>query len=493
MIRNQEDLNHSHQIRYESYLAADELRQSSDDLTRMARTYAASGKSDYENIYKDILAIRRGEKARPKNYEYIYWDLVLAYGEKPKPDGTVLSLRDKMKSLGFTHEEFTKLDEAKNKSDELVKIETIAMNAVKGIYDDGTGKFAKKGEPDRNMAITMMHDDKYHGYKARIMKPIDDFFQMFSDRTKARVDLLMKKGHIYLWTIFAAISVLLIFSIASVYIIQNRISRPVFDAVKKLDEISENIKNASQQIYVSGQNLSGDSLRQASALEESSSSLEEMSSMTKKNAHDADRVNLLMKETKQFAEQADKGMSDLTQVMSVIFGDSKETQKIVKTIDEIAFHTNMLALNAAVEAARAGEAGAGFSVVAQEVKNLAAKSAESAKNTADLIENTVIKIKQGFDFVTETDKVFTKVSEGSFKAAEFIDGIAASSKELAHGIEQINTAVSELDTIAQQNAASSEDSASVSRHLSDESEQLGKVVCDLIKLIGVAGSRKLQN
>ncbi len=164
--------------RYHSYLLADELRQSSDDLTRMARTYVVTGNKQYEKMYWDILAIRNGEKSRPQNYERVYWDLILHYGEKPRSDGEAIPLQQLMKEMGFTEKEFAKLREAQNNSNGLVQTETIAMNAMKGLYDDGSGDYVKKGEPDFEMARKIMHDMAYHEYKAAIMQPIDEFFQL---------------------------------------------------------------------------------------------------------------------------------------------------------------------------------------------------------------------------------------------------------------------------------------------------------------------------
>jgi len=163
---------------------------------------------------------------------------------------------------------------------------------------------------------------------------------------------------------------------------------------------------------------------------------------------------------------------------------SDETQKVVKTIDEIAFQTNLLALNAAVEAARAGEAGAGFAVVAEEVRNLALRSAEAAKNTAVLIEGTVKKVKEGSELVNTTNDEFGRVEESTSKVAELIGEISSASNEQAQGIGQVNTAVTEMDKVIQQNAASAEESASASEELSAQAQQMKSMVGDLMAMVG---------
>ena len=198
----------------------------------------------------------------------------------------------------------------------------------------------------------------------------------------------------------------------------------------------------------------------SSSLEETSSSLEEMSSMTKQNADNANQADILMKESNQIVGNANESMNELTGSTEEISNASEETSKIIKTIDEIAFQTNLLALNAAVEAARAGEAGAGFAVVADEVRNLAMRAADAAKNTADLIEGTVKKIKDGSELVTRTNEAFSQVATGTVKVGGLVGEIAAASNEQAQGIDQVNTAVAEMDKVTQQNAAASEEMTS---------------------------------
>ena len=178
--------------------------------------------------------------------------------------------------------------------------------------------------------------------------------------------------------------------------------------------------------------------------------------------------------------------------MAELSQSSVETQKIVKTIDEIAFQTNLLALNAAVEAARAGEAGAGFAVVADEVRNLAMRAADAAKNTAGLIEGTVRKIQSGSDLVQKTGLAFSRVSSSTSRMGELIGEIAAASNEQAQGIEQINKALFEMDRVVQQNAAGAEESASASSQMSNQAAQIHQLVERLYALIDGqnAGTRR---
>jgi len=204
------------------------------------------------------------------------------------------------------------------------------------------------------------------------------------------------------------------------------------------------------------QTLAEGASEQASAIEETSSSLEEMSAMTKQNAENANMANQLITETNNLIQKTNISMEKLTASMKDIVQASEQTQKIVKTIDEIAFQTNLLALNAAVEAARAGEAGAGFAVVAEEVRSLAMRAAVSAHDTSDLIENTLQKVHDGVSVVTAVNRDFGDVTVNSDKAKGLVEEISAASNEQAQGIEQINKAVSEMDKVTQQNAAGAE-------------------------------------
>ena len=191
-----------------------------------------------------------------------------------------------------------------------------------------------------------------------------------------------------------------------------------------------------------------------------------------------------MTEARRAVGQANKSMGNLTSSMNQISKASLETQKIIKTIDEIAFQTNLLALNAAVEAARAGESGAGFAVVADEVRNLAMRAAEAAKNTANLIEGTVKTVKEGSAIVAATNSEFHEVEAAVSKSGELVGEIAAASNEQAQGIDQVSKAVTDLDKVVQMNSANADKSAAASEEMNAQAEQVKSFVGDLEAMVG---------
>ncbi len=239
---------------------------------------------------------------------------------------------------------------------------------------------------------------------------------------------------------------------------------------------ADQVGHASEQIASSSQSLAEGASEQAASLEETTNSLYEMASKVNQNASNAKQANDLMKKSEKVINLATQSMKELINSMDNISMASEETQKIVKTIDDIAFQTNLLALNAAVEAARAGEAGAGFAVVAEEVRNLAKRSAEAARNTADLIEGTVKKVKGGLEVVGKTNSEFQEVSSSAIKASELVSEINAASSEQSNSIGELNNAVAEMNTVTQNSAANAEESASAAEELSGQTKELSSML-----------------
>jgi methyl-accepting chemotaxis protein len=288
------------------------------------------------------------------------------------------------------------------------------------------------------------------------------------------------------WVMIVGLVVALALGVLMAIFLTRSITKPIHEVITGLSEGAQQVASASGQVATASQQLAEGSAQQAAAVEETSSSMEEMSSMTKQNADNADQANHLAQETSQVVTRANQAMGELTTAMADISKAGEDTGKIIKTIDEIAFQTNLLALNAAVEAARAGEAGAGFAVVAEEVRNLAMRAAEAAKNTASLIEGTIKKTKEGSDLVARTNDAFEEVAGSATKVAELVGEIAAASSEQAQGIDQVNRALGEMDKVTQQNAANAEESAAASEELSAQAETMSGFVGQLINVVGTS-------
>ncbi|MBU0483832.1 MAG: hypothetical protein KKB30_04895 [Proteobacteria bacterium] len=269
-----------------------------------------------------------------------------------------------------------------------------------------------------------------------------------------------------------------------IYLMVRSIVRPLNTIITGASDATNQVTGASGQIASASQQLASGTSEQAAAIEETSSSLEETSSMAMQNADNASQADSLMSDVNGVVEQASAALGQLTASIAETLKSSEETQKIIKSIDDLAFQTNLLALNAAVEAARAGEAGAGFAVVADEVKNLAMRSAAAAKNTAVLLEETDGRIKSAAEISSQTDEAFVKVAEGVRKARGLVGEIKVASQEQAQGVKQINLAVTEIDKVTQQNAATSEEAASAAEEMSAQARQMMLYVGQLGELVG---------
>jgi len=270
------------------------------------------------------------------------------------------------------------------------------------------------------------------------------------------------------------------------YFVARSIPKPFAEIIRRLGEASEANTHSSSLISENSSTLADGASEQAASLEETSASLEEIASMAKRNSEGAKRANDLARQTRTAADAGTHDVQAMNAAMDAIKASSDGIAKIIKTIDEIAFQTNILALNAAVEAARAGEAGAGFAVVAEEVRALAQRSATAAKETAEKIDDSVAKSRHGAEVCAKVAAGLAEIATKSRQVDELVAEITTASNEQTQGIEQVNKAVSQMDKVVQASAARAEEGASVAQELIAQSTALQQSVVDLSLLVGGA-------
>jgi methyl-accepting chemotaxis protein len=266
------------------------------------------------------------------------------------------------------------------------------------------------------------------------------------------------------------------------WLITRGVTRRITEVAARLATESDKTGAAAMQVSQASHSMASGASQQAASLEETSSSLHEMASMTTRNSENAQNAKTLANQARQTADAGAVDMEQMKTAMSAIKGSSTEISKIIKTIDEIAFQTNILALNAAVEAARAGEAGLGFAVVADEVRNLAQRCAGAAKETADKISASTEKSEQGARISEKMAANLAAIVDKTRQLDERIGEIAQSSHEQSEGIGQLNSAVASMDKITQENAALAEESSASAEELKSQAEQVRLAVAELMRM-----------
>lgn len=309
---------------------------------------------------------------------------------------------------------------------------------------------------------------------------IEAYSEAMSEKTQAETQAVIHEANTASTVLCGIVAVL---GSLLAFFISRGINRNLTRIQQALSMGSEQVSSASGQIAEASQQLAEGASEQAASLEETSASLEEYSSMTERNAENSNNVNVNMGEADGLLNTGMESMKRMTEAINEIKTSSDETAKIIKTIEEIAFQTNILALNAAVEAARAGEAGAGFAVVAEEVRNLAQRSADAATNTSELIERSQSNTNVGVSVADEMGKNLNSILDSVKKASGLAQEIAVASKEQIEGIGQINKAVSQMDKVVQSSASQAEESASAAEELSAQAEELRGMVGQLARVI----------
>ncbi len=283
-------------------------------------------------------------------------------------------------------------------------------------------------------------------------------------------------------------AIVTVIALVLLLVIVNSIVKKIFSLNKKLSQSSVYVSSASAQLAATSQEVSEGSNEQAASIEETSASMEESSAMAEQNAENTRVASDLTKEAKQSSLEGASKMNMMVKEMDELKDSSNQIYKIIKVINDIAFQTNILALNAAVEAARAGDAGQGFAVVAEEVRNLAQKSSEAAKDTAEIIERNIDLSTKGANVSVEVEQSLGKITSQIEKVNVLISELAETSSEQTNGVKQVNDAMTSMEQVVQKNAAAAEESSAAAEELQAQSFELETVVKELTELI--SGGRK---
>lgn len=515
--------------RIDSYLLADELRQSSDDLTRLGRTYVITGDEKYEKMYFDILNIRNGKMARPTEYYNIYWDLVLEHGQKPRPDGMTKPLRNMMEELNFTQVEFDYITQAQNNSDALVNLEVKAMNAVKGKFADAQGNYTVNAEPDFTLARELLHSQLYHSEKAKIMLPISKFINELRDRTTTVSELSINSVSNFVSIISFVLLFMIAVSITGFIVVRKKVSKPIQSVSKALVEIGENVdltqqikqdsndeigiisdqvnmlvdnfRNAITEVVSVTHSVTGitesihntvdqnkqTSEQQKQELDMAASAVEEMTtalSDVAQHTNEADQAS------RTAQDNANNGNSVVKKAISQVTGlslefenastvvndlaeESNKVGAVLDVIKTIAEQTNLLALNAAIEAARAGEQGRGFAVVADEVRSLAQRTQTSTQEIESMIEQLQKK----------SSEAVSAIEHGATGLQETVTMVEGVDQSFVQIVESMTTISNLASNIAASTEEQSSVSAEISKNINNVADHSGKMLEDTTGLI----------
>ncbi|MCP3653791.1 methyl-accepting chemotaxis protein [Herbaspirillum sp.] len=470
-----------------------ELRQGADDLSRLARSFVATGEYQAERQYQAIAEIRDGRRPRPEHYERIYWDLVDADGRPPRPDSAVIvPLGELMQQAGFSRDEMAKVEEVRSRSGAVLAIELRAMELVRRHTRDRVLIDAALREDPLEQARRLLHDPRYELARAAMMRPLEALQAMLDTRTRADI-LQARQARERLDTVVAAVGgLLLLVMIVSVASLYRLVTGPLSQAAQVASRVAKGdlcgridggfqgetgqllsslqdmrqglshlvrevrhgarvMRGSAGEIAEGALNLTTRATQQAGSLQQAAAAMEQLNQAVQQSADRAQQACSLTRSAAQAALEGGVAVSEMVGNMHAVHLAAGRIEEIVAKLDGLSSQTNLLALNAAVEAAHAGTHGQAFSVVADEVRQLARRSADVAQEIRALLNDAMARINQGSRRAQTAGRSMQEVVAQVGRLNQLIGEVASASSQQSAGARRISQSVSAIDQATQRN------------------------------------------